>query len=321
MSGRGMACALAGAVGFSFKAILVKLAYRYGVDAITLLALRMAFALPFFLAMGVVAERRASAPISRADGGRLIALGVFGYYLASYLDFVGLQFISAALERLILFLYPTLVILLAALFLGQPVRPRTLAALALCYAGIALAFVHDLNLGGERTAVLMGGAAVFASALSYALYLLGSGQVVTRLGATRVTAWATSVACLLCLGQFLVLRPLGALALPIEVYGLALAMALVSTVFPVWLLTEAIRLIGAGPVALAGTLGPVLTMLFGWLLLDETIGVGQSAGAVLVVGGVVLAARIGRPPPGTQGSFSDRAVPTGNLPQGATDET
>ncbi|MCK9984900.1 MAG: hypothetical protein AzoDbin1_01372 [Azoarcus sp.] len=287
----GLLFATLGAIGFSFKAIFVKLAYRYGVDAETLLALRMGLSLPFFVVMGLVADARAAHRMDGRDWLWMIALGFSGYYLSSYLDFLGLRYITAALERLILFLYPTLVILLSALFLAKPIGRRTLAALALCYCGIGLAVGHDLHLAGEAGDVALGGALVFASALSYALYLMGNGQVVGRLGAMRVTAFATSVACVLCIGQFFVLRPVSALDLPWQVYALGAAMALMSTVAPVWLVSEAIRRLGAGPVSLMGTLGPVVTIFLGWLLLDEALGVAQFAGAALVIAGVLVMAR------------------------------
>jgi drug/metabolite transporter (DMT)-like permease len=287
----GLLFALLGAVGFSFKAILVKLAYQYEVDAETLLALRMAFSLPFFVVMGVVADRHAPRRMGGRDWLWMAGLGFFGYYLASYLDFLGLQHISAALERLILFLYPTLVIVLSALFLGKPVTRQALAALVLCYLGIALALGHDLQIAGEPGAVMLGSVLVFGSALAYALYLMGNGEVVGRLGSLRVTAFATSFACLFCIAQFLLLRPPAALLQPWPVYGLSLAMALFSTVAPVWMVSEAIRRLGAGPVSLTGTLGPVITIFLGWLMLDEVVGTSQIAGAALVIVGVLVMAR------------------------------
>ena len=287
----GLLCAVLAAVGFSFKAILVKLAYRYGVDAETLLALRMACSLPFFIAMGWMSAHRATRRLTPQDGAWLFGLGLLGYYLASYLDFLGLRYIGAGLERLILFVYPTLVVLLSALWLGQPLTRRVLGALALCYAGIALAVAHDLRLAGSARDLALGGALVFGSALSYALYLLGSGRVVGRIGALRVTALASLIACGLAIGQFLLLRPLAALAQPGPVYALALAMALFSTVLPVWAVSEAIHRIGAGPVALTGSLGPIVTLLLAWLLLDEALGVAQGVGAALVIAGVTVMAR------------------------------
>lgn len=292
LSGRGIGLlfAVVGAIGFSFKAILVKLAYRHGVDAETLLALRMGLSLPFFIVMGVVAGRRAAQPMDGRDWLWMLGLGITGYYLASYLDFLGLDYISAGLERLILFLYPTLVIVLSALFLGKPIGRRTLLALAMCYAGIALAVGHDFALGA-RGDVIIGSLLVFGSALSYALYLMGSGVVVGRLGSMRVTAVATAIACVLCLLQFVLMRPLDALVLPWQVYALSLTMALFSTVAPVWLVSESIRLLGAGPASLISTLGPVITIGLGWLILGETVGAAQAAGAAMVIGGVLVSAR------------------------------
>ncbi len=287
----GLLLALVGAVGFSFKAILVKLAYVHGVDAETLLALRMSFSLPGFIVMGWLGSRHALVPLGGRDWGVLALLGFLGYYLASYLDFLGLDYITAALERLILFAYPTLVIVLSALFLGKPLTRRSMGALALCYLGVALAVAHDFRVAGAAQDVLTGSALVFASALAYALYLMGNGQVVGRLGAARVAAYASSVACVLAIGQFLWLRPLSALVQPWQVIALAAAMALCSTVLPIWCVSEAIRRIGAGPVALTGSFGPVVTLLLGALLLDEPVGAVQLLGAALVIGGVMVMAR------------------------------
>jgi drug/metabolite transporter (DMT)-like permease len=259
------------------------------VDAVTLLALRMGLSLPFFLALGWADRRRRQpVPLTGRDWGLMLGLGVTGYYLASYLDFLGLQYISAALERLILFAYPTLVVLFSALFLGKPITRRAAGSIALCYAGIALAVAHDLDLGGDAHEVWLGGALVFGSAVSYALYLMGNGQAVGRLGAARVTAAASTIACVLCLVHFAATRPLGLLVQPAPVMGLAVAMALFSTVLPVWMVSEAIRRLGAGPVSLIGTLGPVVTLFLGWLILAEPIGVYQLVGGALVIAGVLL---------------------------------
>ncbi|HOB45978.1 MAG TPA: DMT family transporter [Zoogloea sp.] len=289
----GFLLAVLGAVGFSFKAILIKLAYPYGVDAITLLALRMGMALPFFVALGWADRRRREpVPLSGRDIALMLGLGFAGYYLSSYLDFLGLQYISAALERLILFAYPTLVVVLSAIFLGKPITLRAIGCIALCYAGIALAVTHDLQAGVGRS-VWVGGALVFASAFSYALYLMGNGQAVGRLGAARVTAWASTAACVLCLIHFAATRPLGLLIQPAPVMFLAVAMALFSTVLPVWMISEAIRRLGAGPVSLIGTLGPVITIFLGWMILAEPIGLFQLLGGALVVAGVVLVGKKG----------------------------
>jgi drug/metabolite transporter (DMT)-like permease len=286
----GLFCALAGAVGFAFKSVLIKAAYRHGVDATTLLALRMLYSLPLFLLMGLAAQRSQPLRPTWRVAGEFLLLGFLGYYAASYLDFLGLESISAALERMILFVYPTLVVLITALRRRERIAPHVALALLLCYAGIALAAGHDLR-GGAAGDVLRGGALVFGSALCFALYLVRVGPMIARSGSMHVTAWATTAATLFVLAQFAALRPLGSLAQPWPVHALSLAMAVFSTVLPIWLVVEAIRQLGAGPTAIIGSLGPVLTLLFAWALLGEPLGTLQFAGAALVIAGVWLVGR------------------------------
>lgn len=281
----GLACALLGAVGFSFKAVLVKAAYRYGVDPETLLALRMLYSLPLFLLMGYAAARRSPTPIGAPDWRALLLLGVLGYYGSSYLDFLGLQHISAALERLILFTYPTIVVLYGAWHERRAPSRATIMALVLCYAGVALVVTHDLHANNAR--VLLGGVLVFASSVCYATYLLRAGPVLARIGSMRTAAWATVVACVASLLQFVALRPVAMLAAqPWQVHALSAAMAVFSTVLPIWLVSEAIRRLGAAPTAMIGSLGPPITMLMAWLLLGESLGWLQLIGAALVIVGV-----------------------------------
>ncbi|MCC6301819.1 MAG: DMT family transporter [Gammaproteobacteria bacterium] len=286
----GLLLAALAAIGFSGKAILVKLAYVDAVDPVTLLALRMLFSLPFFVA--AACWRRSGAdtrPLAVRDYGIVLILGLVGYYLSSLLDFMGLQYISAGLERLILFLYPTLVVLLSAAFLRRPVGPREGIALLLSYGGIALVFLHDLAQPGGGDGLALGAALVFASTLTYAAYLVGVGAVVARLGAIRLTAYAMLVASAAILLQFALTHPWSALAtLPGRVYALALAMALFSTVLPVFMLSASIRLIGAGHTALIGSIGPVSTILLAWLFLGEAVSVRQILGAALVLAGVLV---------------------------------
>jgi len=286
----GLACALAGAVGFAFKSVLIKAAFRHGVDATTLLALRMLYALPLFLLMGFAAQRSQPLRPSWPIAGEYLLLGFLGYYAASYFDFLGLKYISASLERMILFIYPTLVVLIMALWKRQRVAPHIALALALSYLGIALAVGHDLR-GGAAADVLRGGLLVFGSALCFALYLVRVGPVIARHGSMHVTAWATSAATAFVLLQFAALRPLHALAQPAPVQWLALALAVFSTVLPIWLVVEAIRHLGAGPTAIVGSLGPVLTLLLAWALLGEPVSALQLAGALLVIAGVWLVGR------------------------------
>lgn len=285
----GLVLALVAAFGFSMKAIFVKLAYPYGVDAVTLLALRMGFSLPVFLWVGLFAQHDGVA-LTRGDWLRLAGLGVMGYYASSLLDFMGLQYISAGLERLILFTYPTLTILIGVFFQGKRFSGREAAALALCYLGIAFAFAHDLRLGDAR-AVWIGGGLVFASSITYAFYLSGSGTMIGRLGPMRFTALAMLVSSAVTLAHFAAGHTLEAFVQPWPVYGWGLAMALWATVIPVFALSAAIRRIGAGRSALVGMVGPLATIAMGWWLLGETMSGQQMAGAVLVVAGIILVNR------------------------------
>ena len=283
----GVAFALLAAVGFSGKAILVKLAYLDHVDAVTLLALRMALSVPFFIGVALWARHKHDEPLVRHDWMLVLALGLIGYYLSSLLDFLGLQYISAGLERLILFLYPTMTVLLSALIYKRAIGRRTFAAMALCYAGIVLVFMHDAGMkqGGS---VLLGALLVFASTLSYSVYLVGAGHAIARIGAMRFTAYAMIVASSATLLQFAVTHPLGALDLPLRVYELSLAMAIFSTVLPVFLLSWAIRHIGSGSASMIGVIGPVSTIYLAHVFLHESISLLQIAGSALVLGGVVM---------------------------------
>ena len=287
----GILLAVLAAFGFSFKAIFVKLAYEAAaVDPVTLLALRMSFALPFAL-IAACWLCRSAPPLSHKDWGLLIALGLLGYYGASILDFIGLQYISAALERLILFTYPTLTVLIGVMFMGKRLEPRQIGALLLSYAGIGLAFAHDLEVAGDSRTVLIGAAFVFASALSYALYSAGAEVSIRNLGTLRFAALAIIISTLASQLHFVVSQPLSALQQPASVYWYSAAMALFSTVLPVLWQSAAVQRIGAARTVLIGTLGPILTIFFGWLLLSEPLSLEQMLGAGLVLAGVLLVSR------------------------------
>ena len=283
----GALFALLAAVGFSGKAILIKLAYVDHVDAITLLALRMAFSVPVFLAVAVWAKfHKSSTALTRHDWFAVLSLGLVGYYLASYLDFLGLQHISAGLERLILYLYPTMVVVLSAWLYRQSIKPRERFALLLSYAGIALVFVHDAGMRGSSMS--MGALLVFGSALAYAIYLIGANHTIARIGATRFTAYAMTVASLASMLQFAVTHPWHDLVLNRRVYYLTLAMAVFSTILPAFLISAAMRRIGAGKTALIGAVGPVSTIYLAWVFLGESVSFTQAIGSVLVLTGVLV---------------------------------
>jgi drug/metabolite transporter (DMT)-like permease len=283
----GIALAVAGVALFAFRPLLVKFAYGYVRDPVTLLALRMIFSLPFFLlAAGWSARGKEHAPATRRDIAAVIGLGFLGYYFSSFADFLGLQYVTAGIGRLILFVYPTIVVILSAVFLRKRPAPREVLALAVTYCGVAL--VLSSSASGQNENLPLGASLVFVSAVAYAAYLVASSQVVQRLGSIRFTAYAMTVASLLCIAQFLLLRPISALDLPAQVYMLAITMAVFATVLPVFMTSEALKRIGANRVAMIGALGPVTTIFFGFVGLDEVLTVMQVIGAVLVLAGVLL---------------------------------
>jgi drug/metabolite transporter (DMT)-like permease len=285
-------------VAFSTKAVLVKLAYRHGVDSVSLLALRFGFAAPFF-AFGAFGGRlharfgpKAPPALSQRDVLSILGLGVLGYYLASLTDFIGLRYISAGLERLILFIYPTLVVVIETFLFKAKLGRRQLLALVITYTGIAFAFYGELgNFGSD---VPRGAAWVFACALTYALYILGAGRMVPKLGSQRFTSLALLAAAGATLTHAAVT---GAkiLGLPTVVYEIGFVMALVATVLPAFLLARGIALIGSGPAAIISTIGPVSTILLAYIFLQEPLSVTELVGTALVIFGATLVAWSGKP--------------------------
>ena len=248
----------------------------------------MLFALPLFVGLAWWAGR-GKPDLTRRDLLTVAGLGFSGYYLASYLDFVGLSYISASLERLILYLSPTLVLALGWLLFRRPVSLHQVGALCVSYAGVLLVFGREVTLAG--TDVALGGALVFASAVSYAFYLVYSGEEVRRLGAARLAGLASTVACVLCIAQFALLRPLSALAVAPEVIGLSVLNATLSTFAPVLMLMLAIERIGAPLAAQIGMIGPLSTIAMGVLILGEPFTLWTAAGTLLVMTGIGLLTR------------------------------
>lgn len=310
-------CALAGAVAFSGKAILAKLLYRQGADAFAMVGLRMAMAFPLFLLMAWWSSRgQAAGPGPRAALGarrvwQVVGLGFCGYYLASTLDFLGLQYISASLERAILYLNPSIVLLLSVLLLGQRLRPAQLGAMALSYGGVLVVFLHDWDVatlvssaaqGQDATAaVLTGSALVFLSAASYAVYLMGSGQLVQSLGSLRLVGWASCAACVMCVLQWAVVHAvtdgrLGSVAhLPWQAWVLSVLNATVCTVLPVWLVMRGVQLLGASLASQVGMVGPLSTIWMAAWWLDEPVTWRLLLGTAAVLAGIVVLSRASRP--------------------------
>ena len=283
----GIACTIVGSVGFSGKTVIVKLAYEHGVDVMTLLALRMLFALPFLAAMAWWAGRPSTA-LTRRDWLSVLGLGFIGYYIGSYLDLAGLQYISASFGRLVLYLYPTVVLLLSALVFKQRVTRRQVISLLLSYSGIVLVFRSEAPLEGAIGTVALGAGLVFASAVAYAVYLVLGAGVVQKLGSMRFTAYASTAATFFVLATFLTTHGPSELAVKHEVYVLVLVLAVFSTVLPLWLLAEGLRRIGANQVALLGCIGPISTLALAAMFLGEPITAVQLVGAALVLCGIVI---------------------------------
>ena len=315
----GLGLGLLGSILFSGKAIIVKLAYRHGVDPVVLIALRMCVALPFFLAVAwwqsrIVASTDQPSRWLPGDVWRVIGLGLTGYYAASYLDFLGLQYISAALERVILYLNPTMVLLLSVALGGKRPSPRELIALAVAYAGVLVVFGHDLmtiplartdgglggglggglrgDLDGGFEAVMIGAVLVISSAFSYAIYLVAGGQLVARVGSLRLTAWASIVASIACIGQALLMNPQALWTQATQVYWLSLLNGTACTVLPVFLVMMAIERLGSPVASQVGMVGPVSTILMAALILDEPVGVAQLAGTGVVLVAVWMLSRL-----------------------------
>jgi len=284
----GLALAMVGSVAFSGKAIIVKLAYRHGVDPITLIMLRMLFALPIFVLMAWWASR-GKPSLTGKDWLGVLGLGFTGYYFASFLDFAGLQYISASLERLILYLNPTLVLFFSLLLYGKRFTLRQMLGMVISYAGVVLVFGHEITAQGSDAA--WGALLVFLSATFYSLYLVYSGEIVRRLGSIRLVGLASTVACLCCILQFVLLRPLTLEHVAPEVMWLSLINATVCTVAPVLMVMMAIERIGASMTAQTGMIGPISTILMGVLILDEPVTVWLAAGTVLVLAGIYVFTR------------------------------
>lgn len=282
-----------GAVLFSAKAIVVKLTYRYGVDPLTIIGYRMMLSLPFFAAVGLYQARKARAgripTLTAKEGFQLVFLGFIGYYLASFLDFVGLQTISAGLERLILFLSPTFVLLISAFWLKRPIGKGQWVALGLSYLGVVFVFLQDLSFSG--TEVMVGSLFVLGSAVSYSFYLIGSGELIKRVGATRLVAYAMSVSAAFTMLHFFVVHGVEGLHQPLPVYQLSLVHALVNTVAPTFMIMWSVARIGAPMTSQLGLLGPVSVLFLAAWLLGEPITAMQLVGTAFTLAGAVVLGR------------------------------
>lgn len=280
-----------GVIFFSAKAVLVKLAYNYDVDTVSLLLIRMGIALPFYVVIAIIEKfRQKDNKLLPKDYLFLLILGFLGYYLASFLDFKGLTYVTASIERLILFVYPTLVVLISAIFLKKPVSIQQKLAIVITYIGVFIAFYKYSDASGTSSNITLGGILVFGSALSYAFFLVGSGNMIPRIGAVRFTSYAMIVSCMAVLLHYLAGNNTDLFCYPNEVYLLGTGMAFISTIIPSFMLAEAIKRLGASNVAIVGSLGPISTIILATIFLGETISLYQLAGTIIVIAGVSLIA-------------------------------
>jgi drug/metabolite transporter (DMT)-like permease len=284
---KGFLLVFFGALCFSTKAIMIKLAYQLKVDPVTLLTLRMAFSLPFFIVVALVNNKQAiQEPVSKRDLVKIIGLGLLGYYTASIMDFMGLQYISAGLERLILFIYPTIVVLISFFFYKKPITRTIILALLLTYTGVAIVFLDDMIL--SKDGIFIGASLIFGSAITYALYLVGTERLIPRIGSVRFTAFAMIVSSIAVLIQFAVMRPVDITALSTDVYIYGFAIAIIATVIPTFMITEGINQIGAGRASIIASVGPITTITMEYFILDEPLTSFEVFGTIFVMTGVLM---------------------------------
>lgn len=283
---KGILFVLAGAALFSIKAILVKIGYQQGMDGTTLLTLRMAFALPFFITMAFMGKTsKVSLYTAKTHWKEIFFLALLGYYLSSYFDFMGLKYINAGMERLIVFTYPTMVVVLSAIYLKQSITQKILISLFFTYLGIGLIFLNKETESNPN--LYWGSFLVFASAFCYAVYLVGSNKLITKIGSFHYTAYVMSVSCLIMILHFFINKPTNIFHLNIAYYQIGILLAILTTVIPTFLLAEGIKIIGASKTALVASIGPVVTIFLGYWILNETISEYEILGTLLVISGVL----------------------------------
>jgi drug/metabolite transporter (DMT)-like permease len=285
----GFSLAVAGAVLFSTKAIIVKLAFRdTGVDALTLLMLRMLFSLPFYLvAVWLVSRKENQPPLTRKDWLMILAMGILGFYLSSLFDFIGLQYISAGLERLILFLYPTFTVLINTWLFKNRLNRTQFIALVLTYLGIGIAYFGELQLDTSNPQFVFGSFMIFLCAITYACYLVGSGRMVQRVGVTRYTAYAMLTATAGIFIHFLVMQDVRDVQFS-TLGWYSVFIAVFATVLPSFMMSNAMKRIGSNNVSIITSIGPISTVIQAHFFLGEKIISAQIAGTVLVIAGVLL---------------------------------
>lgn len=282
----GILIAVLGIVLFSSKAVMVKLAYQYNVSSLHLLLFRMLFSLPFYILILYLNKQKSTVKASKRDYLWIFFFGFIGYYLASYFDFLGLQYIKAGLERIILFIYPTLVIILGKIFLKHKITPQQIIAILITYLGIVITFWGEIQLTGNNA--LLGGFLVFLSALTYASYIVGSGWLIPKIGVKKFTSYAMIVSSICVIIHYLIADRGDILNYHKEVYFLGLVMAVFATLIPSFLVSLAIKKLGASNFSIIGSVGPISTIILAYIFLKEQLTLLQVLGAIVVILGITF---------------------------------
>lgn len=282
----GILIAVLGIVLFSSKAVMVKLAYQYNVSSLHLLLFRMLFSLPFYILILYLNKQKSTVKASKRDYLWIFFFGFIGYYLASYFDFLGLQYIKAGLERIILFIYPTLVIILGKIFLKHKITPLQIIAILITYLGIVITFWGEIQLTGNNA--LLGGFLVFMSALTYASYIVGSGWLIPKIGVKKFTSYAMIVSSICVIIHYLIADRGDILNYHKEVYFLGLVMAVFATLIPSFLVSLAIKKLGASNFSIIGSVGPISTIILAYIFLKEQLTLLQVLGAIVVILGITF---------------------------------
>ena len=285
----GVVLAIFGVVLFSAKAIMVKKAYEYDIDSVSLLLLRMLFSLPVYIVIAVLVKPEKAAEIKKTDYLWLVFFGFVGYYLASYFDFLGLQYIKAGLERIVLFVYPTLVLLISRMFFKTKITRTQIVAIMITYFGVVTAFLGEFDLSGAN--LYLGVSLIFLSALTYAMYLVGSGWLIPKFGVLCFTSYAMIISTVCVIVHYLLTREIDLLSYPKEIYFLGLLMAILSTIIPSFMVSKSIKVIGSSNFSIIASIGPISTIVLAYVFLGENLSLYQVVGTIIVISGILLVSR------------------------------
>ncbi len=283
----GVLIGVLGVVLFSSKAVMVKIAYNYNIDAITMLLLRMLFAFPFYVVIAYLyRNKKQKVKTTKKDYVWVFIFGFVGYYLASFFDFVGLAYIKASLERIILFVYPTMVIVLNRVFFKKPITKTQTLAIILSYLGVVFAFSDEVDISGNN--VYLGGVFILLSAITYASYLVGSGWLIPKFGVVKFTAYAMLISCFCVFVHFSIIGESNLFNLPWQVYLLGFLIAIFATVIPSFMVSASIKIISSSNFAIIAGIGPISTIILATLFLNEQLTLFQFFGSLLVIIGIVI---------------------------------